>query len=50
MSNAAMTGEALFNASATVEIPEQVDMDELRDQLDVIANDLTIDINLEGAD
>ena len=47
LSNAPMTGEALFNVNARIELPESVNIHELQEQLDSIANELTVDINLE---
>ena len=47
LSNAPMTGEALFNVNARIELPESVDLHELQEQLDSIANELAVDINLE---
>lgn len=45
--SAPMTGEALFEAVAEIQVPWSLDLDELNDQLDVIADTLTIDIDLE---
>jgi glycine cleavage system regulatory protein len=50
ISGAPMTGEALFNANAEIEIPDEVDIDDLNDQLEAIANELTVDISLEKPD
>lgn len=49
LTSAPMTGEALFNANANIECPDQVDLEELQDQLEAIANELTIDISLDDA-
>lgn len=48
LSNAPMTGEALFSVNARIELPESVNLHELQEQLDSIANELTVDINLEN--
>lgn len=50
ISSAPMTGEALFEARAIIDIPETLDLLQLRDQLDSIANQLTVDISLEPLD
>ena len=47
LSNAPMTGEALFSANALIEMPESLNFEELQEQLELIANELTIDISLE---
>ena len=44
--SAPWSGEALFKASARLSVPEAVSMDRLREALEVIANDLTVDIDL----
>ena len=50
LTNAPMTGEALFNVNARIELPESVNLYELQEQLDSIANELTVDISLEKAE
>lgn len=47
LTSAAMSGEALFNAEAVIQIPDSVDIDELEEQLEDIANELTVDITLD---
>ena len=47
VSSAPMAGEALFEASVTACIPQTDDLDDLEDQLDDIANDMTLDIKVE---
>jgi glycine cleavage system regulatory protein len=47
ISSAPMTGEPLFNASALVAAPTSANIDELCDQLDAIANELTVEIDLK---
>lgn len=47
LSSAPMTGEPLFNASALIAAPTSVNIDELCEQLDTIANELTIEIDLK---
>ncbi|UZJ45914.1 cellulose-binding protein [Marinimicrobium sp. C6131] len=41
------SGEPLFQANGVIEVPESVDMNELHDDLDSIADQLAIDIRLE---
>jgi len=41
------SGEPLFQANGIIEVPESVNMDELYDQLDLIADELAVDIRLE---
>lgn len=48
LSSAPMTGEPLFNASALIAAPSSANMDELSEQLDTIANELTIEIDLRA--
>lgn len=50
ISNAPMTGELMFNAEASIEIPEKFDIKELQDQLEIITNDLAVDIELMAGD
>ena len=45
--SASMSGESLFLAHARIFIPAEVDMAVLRDELESIANELMVDINLE---
>jgi glycine cleavage system regulatory protein len=42
------SGEPLFEATGTIEVPELVDMDALYEQLDLIADELAVDIRLES--
>lgn len=42
------SGEPLFQAKGVIEVPDSVDMDELYDQLDTIAEELAVDIRLES--
>jgi glycine cleavage system regulatory protein len=44
--SAAMSGETLFKASARLSIPESCKIDELRRQLEKIAEDLIVEISL----
>jgi glycine cleavage system regulatory protein len=46
-SSAAMSGETLFKARAHLRIPPSCDVEELRRQLERIAADLIVEINLE---
>lgn len=45
--SAAMTAELLFEATTEIQVPVTLDLNELTEKLDDIANDLDIDINLE---
>jgi glycine cleavage system regulatory protein len=45
--SAAMSGEALFKARIDALVPASVDLDDLSDTLDEIANQMTLDIELE---
>jgi len=47
LSSAPMTGEPLFNASALIAAPTSANIDELCEQLDTIANELTVEIDLK---
>ena len=47
LSSAPMSGDSLFNASALIAAPTGVNVEHLRDQLDIIANELTIEIDLK---
>lgn len=44
--SAPMSGEPLFKANAKLAIPDSASIDELRADLDAIANELTLDIDL----
>lgn len=48
--SASMSGESLFLAHARIFIPDDVDMGRLRDELEALANELMVDINLEGGE
>ena len=45
--SAAMSGEALFKARIDALVPASVDLDDLSDTLEEIANQMTLDIELE---
>jgi glycine cleavage system regulatory protein len=45
--SAAMSGETLFRARATLSIPESCDLEQVRQQLEQIAADLIVEISLE---
>lgn len=49
ITSAPMTAEPLFEASADIEVPHTLDLRELNQQLDEIADALTVDITLEEA-
>ena len=42
------SGEPMFEATGLIQVPKTVDMDELYDQLDTIADELAIDVRLES--
>ena len=44
--SAAMTGDPLFKATAQLLAPTETNLDELRDALDQLANDLALDLTL----
>jgi len=50
ITNAPMTGELMFNADASIEIPENVDIKDLHDQLEIITNDLAVEMELIAGD
>ena len=41
------SGEPMFEATGIIHVPAEVDLDNLHDQLDVIADELAVDIRLE---
>jgi glycine cleavage system regulatory protein len=43
------SGEPLFEATGLIEVPKSVDMNELYDYLDKIADELAVDIRLESS-
>jgi glycine cleavage system regulatory protein len=46
--SASMSGESLFIAHASIRVPQEADMDQLQDELEALANELMVDIELEG--
>lgn len=44
--SAPMSGEQLFRAQATVQLPDGADLDALRDALEEIANELMVDLDV----
>jgi len=44
--SAAMSAEALFKTQARVQLPKQLDEDELRDKLENLSNDLMVEVKL----
>ncbi|MBL4821440.1 MAG: glycine cleavage system protein R [Gammaproteobacteria bacterium] len=44
---APMSGETLFNAKATLKVPGELDLDELQQSLERIADDLIVEIQFE---
>jgi glycine cleavage system regulatory protein len=49
ITSAPMSGDPLFEATARIQVPQALDLDELNAQLDTIANALTVTIDLEQA-
>jgi glycine cleavage system regulatory protein len=48
VTSAPMSGEPLFEAVARIQVPQVLDLAELKDQLDKIADALTLDIDLQA--
>ncbi|MGI9294844.1 MAG: glycine cleavage system protein R [Pseudomonadales bacterium] len=46
ITSAPMTAEALFEAKVTISIHENANMDDLQEALDAIANELTLEVNV----
>ena len=46
--SASMSGGALFNASLRLSVPSSVSVDDLRESLEALANEIMVDIELEG--
>lgn len=46
--SASWTGETLFQATATLTLPPTVDLDELRDSLEALADELMVDLTLDA--
>ena len=42
-----MSGESLFIAHARILVPDEVPLDQLRDEMEELANELMVDIELE---
>jgi glycine cleavage system regulatory protein len=42
------SGEPMFEATGLIQVPKSVDMDELYDHLDTIADELAVDVRLES--
>ncbi len=47
ISSAPMSGAPMFEAMVSIQVPRALDLAELNSQLDVVANALTLDIDLE---
>jgi glycine cleavage system regulatory protein len=47
--SAAMTGEQMFSAEASVEVPDRVDVDLLHERLEALSRELAVDIELGPA-
>jgi glycine cleavage system regulatory protein len=43
------SGEAMFKAKARLNLPDDLDLDELRKSLEALANELMVDLDLEAA-
>jgi glycine cleavage system regulatory protein len=50
VTSAPMSGEALFRAKAKLRIPGDASLDELRETLEKIANELMVDLSLDERD
>ena len=50
VSNAPLSGEPLFEATADAHVPAELNLDKLSEQLEAVANELNIDISLALAD
>jgi glycine cleavage system regulatory protein len=48
-SSAPMSAELLFHAEARLQVPAAVELDELREALEALANDLMVDLTLSEA-
>lgn len=48
ITSAPMSGDQLFTATATIDVPATLNLADLEDQLNAIAEALTIDIDLDG--
>jgi glycine cleavage system regulatory protein len=48
ITSAPMTAEPLFEATVIIQVPAKLDLIEISEELDAIANDLDIDLTLEG--
>jgi glycine cleavage system regulatory protein len=46
--SASMSGESLFRADARIFIPREADLEKLQDELEDLANELMVDIELEA--
>ncbi len=49
MASGSFSGEAMFKAQALVQLPASVDLDMLRAELEGLANELMVDLDLESA-
>jgi glycine cleavage system regulatory protein len=49
VSSAPMSAELIFRSRIDAEIPDHIDLDDLQDSLDEIANNMTLEIELEPA-
>ena len=47
--SAPMSGEAIFKVSAKLTIPETTDLSQVREKLETIAQDLMVDVELQGS-
>jgi glycine cleavage system regulatory protein len=48
VTSAPMTAESLFRAQASIQVPSMLDINQLNDELDAIAEELDVDIRLES--
>jgi len=44
--SAAMSAEALFKTQAKIQLPKQLDVDDVRDQLEKLSNDLMVEVQI----
>jgi glycine cleavage system regulatory protein len=50
VTSAPMSGEPLFSARASLRVPSSVPLEELRETLEKIANEMMVDLSLDDAD
>ena len=50
VTSAPMSGEPLFRARANLRVPNSVPLEELRETLEKIANEMMVDLSLDDSD